>query len=378
MTEQRHKSTDQEAHWLHPSSLVFEFVGGIRSQLIPALLALFGATTGTWLGGLIALLYFVGSMTAVVLRYVTLRYRLVGDELIIDEGVIFHVHRTVPIQRIQNIDVVQNPFHRLLRVAEVRVETASGTEPEAVLRVLSLAEFESLRARIFARKRSYELAQSAASEPAAAPPVILEQLTSAVQPAGQAAQRETIMKISFAQLALAGIASNRGTALLLVGLGFVSQQFSTVARSWRIETAELTRYLPENSSAIVMLALAIAGLLALLTSVKILSIAWYVLKFYDYTLDRSGDALRVSCGLLTRVSATVRRDRIQLISIRRTLIGRWLRIASIRIETAGGGGESDDPTATIARRWFLPVISEAQIPAIMEQLSPGLKWDERA
>ncbi len=41
--------------------------------------------------------------------------------------------------------MLQNPLHRLLGVAEVRVETASGSEPDATLRVLSLADVDRLK-----------------------------------------------------------------------------------------------------------------------------------------------------------------------------------------------------------------------------------------
>ena len=75
----------------------------------------------------------------------------------------------MPVDRIQNVDLVQNPLHRMLRVAEVRVETASGTEPEATLRVLSMADVAKLRSEIFARRRAVvDSTDTAAESPSAA------------------------------------------------------------------------------------------------------------------------------------------------------------------------------------------------------------------
>jgi putative membrane protein len=55
----------------------------------------------------------------------------------------------------------------------------------------------------------------------------------------------------------------------------------------------------------------------------------------------------------------------------------WLGRASIRIETAGGGGrENEDARATIARRWFAPIINEAMVAPLMRELRRGLEWDE--
>jgi putative membrane protein len=58
---------------------------------------------------------------------------------------------------------------------------------------------------------------------------------------------------------------------------------------------------------------------------------------------------------------------------------RWMRLASIRIETAGGSGkESQDAAKTVSSRWFVPVLPESRVPEIMAQLRPGLAWNEEA
>ncbi len=49
----------------------------------------------------------------------------------IRSGLIFRNERHVPFSRIQNVDAIQNVFHRLFGVAEVRVETGGGKEEEA-------------------------------------------------------------------------------------------------------------------------------------------------------------------------------------------------------------------------------------------------------
>lgn len=140
-------------HWLHPSSLFFEFFSGIRRQLFPAIFALYSAAQWGMYGLVFAIIFFAFTMSFAIVRFVTVRYQVRGNEFILDEGLIFRRHRTIPIQRIQNIDMVQTILHRLFRVAEVRVETASGKEPEAKLRVLSLQRIDELRSRVFEGSR---------------------------------------------------------------------------------------------------------------------------------------------------------------------------------------------------------------------------------
>ena len=88
-----------------------------------------------------------------------------------------------------------------------------------------------------------------------------------------------------------------------------------------------------------------------------------------------GDDLRLSCGLLTRVSATVPRKRIQFISVQQNLIMRWFRVATIRVETAGGATDASKPTQSVGKTWFMPVIPESEVPKLVGLLRPDIDWN---
>ena len=129
---------ESEDRYLHPLSVIFSLTDLIKQNLIAAFLGIFGAANGDLIYVGIALLFFVPTFIIALIRYFTIRYRISDGELVVQEGLIFQRVRTVPVERIQNIDMVQGILHRMLNLAEVRVETASGTKPEAVLKVLSL------------------------------------------------------------------------------------------------------------------------------------------------------------------------------------------------------------------------------------------------
>jgi putative membrane protein len=131
---------------LHPVSLVFLIGAFARSLLVPAIAVMFfsGAGYKTWF-----LIPFTFAGIASLVRYLFYRYRLGDDEMMVREGVLTRNERHIPYARIQNINLVQNPFHRMLKVAEVHVETASGTKPEAIIKVLSLAAIADIRERVF-------------------------------------------------------------------------------------------------------------------------------------------------------------------------------------------------------------------------------------
>ena len=126
---------------------------------------------------------------------------------------------------------------------------------------------------------------------------------------------------------------------------------------------KLIGLLPSGMSTFWIAAAVVAGSILALVFFRILGVAWYILRFFDYKLIRRGEDLRISCGLLTKVSATIPRKRIQFISIQRNLILSWMGFASIRIETAGGATNAQqDATEAVSKRWFIPVIPAAQVP----------------
>jgi putative membrane protein len=349
--------------------LVFTVIGQLRQNLIPAIIALFGAARGDYTFVFVAAGIFVLSMVVATIRYLTLRYSIQNGELTVQSGLIFRRLRKVPTSRIQNIDLVQNVLHRIFGVAEVRVETASGTEPEAKLRVLSLTQVEQLRAKVKSSSRPevHDATESAAED------------SPSIEPSEE---RTEILKIPLTWLVKAGLASNRGMVLVGFLLGLYFQNMSDDSRDFRNVRdwlKGLSDYLPDFGQGWQLWGAVAVAAITILILVRLLGIGWFILRFFGYRLSRVGDDFKISCGLFTKVSATVPVKRIQFISIHRSMIMRWLGLASIRIETAGGAGKnSEDATTTVSKRWFIPVVPEAQVNNLMGFVRPGLVWQESA
>ena len=374
--------------WLHPTSIFFELFSTLRQFAFAAVIALFLAGSGNMLALSVAGITVLLTAIAAVLRFATLRYQLVGNELRIDQGLIFRRHRVIPANRIQNIDLLQNPVHHFFGVAEVRIETAGGSEPEAKLRVLSLGDVQILRSAVFAVRRGTisplpTLSESVAGareagghgcDGNAVHAMVEEAAVALPRWDGQAIETGTLLhRIGIGQLIKAGLISNRG--FLLIPLVLVTFQQFDLHESIDFERA--AEYLPRGLSTSAAVLIGTVAGIAILLLMRIFSVAWYLLRFHGYRLERWGEDLRVSCGLFTRVSATVPRRRIQFISIQQTMFGRFLGLAAIRIETAGGVGEkSEDAASTIGRKWFIPVIRMTDVQRLLPELRAGLGFDE--
>lgn len=352
--------TDARFGRLHPASVFFDVVSHLKAVIVPAVVAIYSAALGNTWGLILGGLLVVPSLIVSLFKYFSLRFRIHDGELVVTEGILFRRIRTVPVRRIQNINLVQNPLHRLIRVAEVRVETASGTEPEAILRVLPMAHVHALRDAIFETQASTTAQQAGVS------------MAASDAPQTGAAESE-LLRIPTTWLCQAGLANNRGMILIGLLAGAV-YQFDL---DDRFDFDRLTGFVQAHASESAVPFIVIGGILAMLLLLRLLSIAWYLLRFHNYRLARAGDDLRITCGLFTKISASIPRRRVQFISIQQNLWMKWMHISSIRIETAGGSGKETEAAAgSVSSRWFIPVITDDKVAGIVNQLREGLEWRE--
>lgn len=379
-------------HHLHWSSLIFDVIAQGRQILIPTVLALLGAARGNLFWIWIALLFYIPGIVISVFRYLTLTYSILDGKLVVSQGLLFRKVRTVPVDRIQNLDFVQNVLHRLFGVAELKVETAAGSEPEANLRVLSLAQIDKLRSEIFGVVGTEDFQMPAPyqgtleyeriSHPIEHGDVSMDDATQVVTEFTGPAKTQTVhrgkilteqhlLSISMMDLVKAGIANNRGMVLVGIFLGLVFQ--SDLGK--KIDFSRFQRLIPDDGDRGLWYVLGAVAVVIGLVMIRFLSVGWYVLRFFGYRLVRRGEDLRISCGLFTKVNATVPRQRIQLISVHQNLLMRWMGLCAVRIETAGGSVNSADASESVSGRWFVPVVSLDQLDRLMEQFRPGLRWN---
>jgi putative membrane protein len=358
------------AERLHPLSPLFGAARVARSFVIPGLLVLFanrGEGEALWAGlgavwALIAVAFVVGTS---VLGYLVYRYTLAADELVIWDGLFTRTERHIPYARIQNIDLVQNPLHRAFDVALVRVETASGGRPEAVIRVLSLDAIEQMRSRVFAGRVA-----GVASKADAGPE------TADVRSA-QGAGRRLVPRLPIGELAKLGLVSNKGMVVVGAVTGVLwqldlvdeAEEYADAGRAW-VSTLVGSPLVGTVAAGLTVLALAVLLL-------RLFSIGWYVVQLHGFTLTRVGDDLRAEYGLFTRVSRTVPTARIQALQTTESPLHRLFGRQSVSIQTVGGGMGTEvnldgSGAAKHERQWLAPMVAPARVPDLVGEVHDGV------
>lgn len=334
-----------------------------RGERLHPISLLFGVGTAAW--ALLALLLFsradtcivvlfVPAVLASVAKYLSFRYWLGPEEMVIREGILRRNERHIPYARIQNVDLIQNPLHRLFKVAVVRLETASGGRPEAVISVLTLPTIEDMRAKIFRERDGARASQADADADGSGRPPLLE--------------------LPLRELAIFGAISNKGLVMVAALLGLAAQSGLLDDPAWLeavLPADPAAAQLPEIGVTLTLVALLVTAVLVLIVGLRLLSVLWAILKYYAFRLERRGDDLRAEYGLLTKVTATIPRHRIQLVTVSLTPLHRLFERASVQVDTAGGGGgDQNQQGAVQERQWLAPVIPRSQVLALLRQVMP--------
>src|SRR5690606_26932854 len=333
------------ARRLHPLTFIFETIRIARHLVLPALAGAISATDdGVARAAAVGFgILAIPAILAAIARYVSFRFHVTDDELILDSGVFSRRRRIIPLSRIQNVDVRQKALERICGVASLLIETAGGKTTEGVLSVLDRAEADALRTRL--------LASRSGVAPDDATPV------------------ETLARLSTRDLVVAGATANEiglvAAALLSV---FQAVQDSLVQRI--LDSIDSTA-LDSLPAGLALAGLVVAGAFALLLAGWLLSIAGAVIGYHGFTLERVGDELRKRYGLLARREGSVPLRRVQAIRIEESLMRRPFGLAAVRIETAGSAvtGRRRHPEA------FVPLVRRDEVAPLVARVLEGFDPD---
>jgi putative membrane protein len=339
---------------LHPLSVPVRISVQATKLIVPFLVAIWLASGSSWERW--AILFILPVAIFETYAYFTTTYRITAGEVVVTRGLIYRNERHIPFARVQNIDLVQNPIERMLRLAEVRLETASGKEPEAILRDLSLDAVAEMRRRVLGERAEV------APAPATGATEGVPESGAVLAPAPR-----TLVHLRTRDLVAMGLTSLRGMAIvgILAGAAWEFDLFDRFDVTDHIESW----WRSFHGSRVLMLAPLIA--LAAIACFMVLSVGWTILRLHGFRLERRGEDLRLQCGLLTKRTATIPRRRIQFVSVRATLPQRWLRRVSIRVETAGGAGEKEEDA--ISRRWFVPWLPASRVREVLAEVRPDFE-----
>lgn len=326
---------------LHPAAMLLSGVTNARrwasAAVFPALAALFSG--GPDAGRLVFVLAAMGIGMLVaavwgVLSWYFTTYWVAGGAFYLRRGVIGKNERSIPLEHIQSVDVVQGVLQRLLGVVEIRIETAGGRQgqPDASLSSLSR-----------------DVAAALQRELAVARPLGADSRTDTPEPV-------TVRRLGAGRLLVAGATSGQiGVVLPLIGAA--TQIFDDILSQDQVISLS-QRLLPNSAVTVIVI------VLALLVVAWLISILGTVLAYTGFTLSRDGDNLHIRRGLLERRDVTIPLNRIQAVRAVEGLLRQPFGLVLLRMDSAGYGANAGVSTT------LFPLLRRDEVSGFLRVMAP--------
>jgi len=352
---------------LHPLSWLLELLGQLPRVSVTVVVVLLMIMRGNrsdtepWL---LVFLVIAGLLFAVlmsILHYLTYHYRIEQDRLIVRSGILSRTRREIPFTRIHNVVLHQSLWHRLFDVAELRLESAAGSEPEAHMRVVALDQALALERLI-------------RGSSVVTPPK-MEAPNASTSVATKAPASHTLLTLSFAEQIRLGLLSNRAWIGLIALFG-VAWQFmpeNIIAE----QSASLAKQADSLFAANTRLLIGIAAGLLLLTwmMMQAISVLLTVIQYHGFKLTEIDNRLTVERGLFTRHRSSVARRRIQSWTVYEGVLHRLFARRQLEVDIASvvqinpQGGQQVE-----AERDLVPLASIPITNQVLQHLLPDVQW----
>ena len=334
---------------LHPASIL---LGIDLRQTIQALI--FPLVAGFAAGGraILVILAVFGAVALVgrTLAWQRFTFGFDGEVLRVEEGVLSRSHRALDVARVQQVEIDRGAVARLFGLAALRVETAgSSSEVEVELRVIPLPDAEALRDELRRGKAQAVGGEGESDHEVGAP------------------ERQPVLEVPLRHVVVASVTGARllvFPAIVGVGLQFVGETFWAPFADRAedlIEGLVVGRTgLPGIGWQVVLL-----GIVATLVAAVVTAVVVGVLRDAGFRIERVGDDLNVTRGLLSSRSSVVPLRRVQKVEVHRNWLRRLLGFAAVRVHSAGGSGDAD-------RRVTVPLLPERTIDELLAEVLPGV------
>ncbi len=350
-----------EAKRLHPSSPLFIFIEAVKKLIVPLVGSYFlGGShySGEWIFYAIAILASVGT----IIQYWFYHYWLEEDRIVVKSGILFKSLRQVPYERIQNVNIEKNPLHKLFKVATLQIESASGSKPEAIIRVINGQQVAEIQNAIKHAGGQLNTTASTSNENEPAKDIVNPQ------------EGKPLLHMSVGDVTRYGCIHWQALVPLAAIFGLAMQseklqhQFANFLLGLVMQVKNLTLI---ESKVINYMIFALMAMVA----VWLVSMLMAHLKFHGFKLEEHNKKLHAEMGLLTRITANIPIKRIQLLRIRSSVLHRLVNRHSISMETAGGVTAQTG----IVMRWIAPMIEPKHVSPLVQTIEPNidlsqLKW----
>ncbi len=303
----------REPQRLHPLTLLLRVGASLPPLLLILLPTLQNPSSENVLSVTLTIFYGVVALPAIILQYLRFSYRITPKQIVIQKGVIKRQNRSIPIERVQNVQIERNLVARLLGVAKVTIETAGSSATEGSLEYVGLDSAHEIRKAV----RSFQHRTTETED----------------QTATDEEPSETLFSMSLSRVLLSGAFrfSLLYIVLMFSLLELVNPELiiQRVLRSQgRID--QITNTMAANPVLTVIGTVVVAGLLGWVSGIVI-----HLTRYYGFQLWLDDDKLRKRHGLFTVTEGTIPLKKVQALILRTNPFMRAFGWYELEAQTVG-------------------------------------------
>ena len=326
--------TVQEPQRLHPLTLLQRLLASLPLLLILLFPVLSNPGAENLFSLILSVVYGLVAVPVILLRYFRFSYRISPKQIVIQKGVLNRQNRSIPIERVQNIQIEQNLLAQLVGIAKVKIETAGSSGTEGVLEFVGLDQAEAIRQAVRSFQREQRVADR--SSDADAQDLAAEGSDDAEptddEPSPERAA-DVLFTMGIGRVLLSGAFR---FSLLYIVIIFFPLQLADPDVVFRWVMASRGQWEDVATAAATHPALS-----ALLTVMLAILLGWvsgvvlHLNQFYGFRLWLDGDKLRKRHGLLTVTEGTIPLKKVQALIVKTNPLMRVFGWYELEVQTVG-------------------------------------------
>lgn len=244
------------------------------------------------------------------------RFSIQEGNLIIREGWLRrHVH-TIPLERIQTVNLEQEMVHRLTGTVRVQVETAGSADTEVRIAALGYEDARAFRREVFGERQMQEVGAAAEADPAEDDPA-----------------EETLVALGPLDLFKIGLSQNHFRTIVVVLALMLNWLDDVQPYLSRVNEEDLDVF---SSAMLSLVALTVLALV-LLVGVVLASVVRIMVRYADLVLHYDGHRFRMNSGLLTIREVLVRDRKLQTLHWSQHPLQRLFGLYHLEFRQAAAG-----------------------------------------
>lgn len=308
----------KEPHRLHPLTLLLRVGASIPPLLLILLPTLQNPSTENLFSVLIAVFYGVVALPAIILQYVRFSYRITPKQIVIQKGVLKRQNRSIPIERVQNIQIERNMVARIFGVAKVQIETAGSSATEGSLEYVGLKDAHDIRqvVRSFQQRSTQDQTRDETVE-------------------GEDAEPDStrLYSLGLPRVLLSGAFR---FSLLYIALIFSAFQLvdpqTIVQRVLRTQGRidQITETMAAHPGFTILATVVVAVFFGWISGILI-----HLARYYNFELWLDGNKLRKRHGLFTVTEGTIPLKKVQVLILRTNPFMRIFGWCELAVQTVG-------------------------------------------